>query len=103
MKLSIITINCNNREGLRRTIDSVICQTWKDYEWIIIDGGSTDGSKELIWQYQDHFALWCSGKPDLINEQNGIVCRDFTVEALVLGVKEAMSHNYSSEHIRQDS
>ena len=48
MKLSIITINYNNKAGLQKTIDSVIGQTWKDYEWIIIDGGSTDGSKELI-------------------------------------------------------
>ena len=63
MKLSIITINYNNKAGLQKTIDSVICQTWKDYEWIIIDGGSTDGSKELIEQYQQHFAYWCS-EPD---------------------------------------
>ena len=63
MKLSIITINYNNCQGLQRTIDSVICQTWKDYEWIIIDGGSTDGSKELIEQYKQHFAYWCS-EPD---------------------------------------
>lgn len=63
MKLSIITINYNNREGLKKTIDSVVCQTWRDFEWIIIDGGSTDGSKELIEQYQDHFAYWCS-EPD---------------------------------------
>ncbi len=63
MKLSVITINYNNRAGLQRTIDSVICQTWKDYEWIVIDGGSTDGSKELIEQYQDHFAYWRS-EPD---------------------------------------
>lgn len=63
MTLSIITINYNNRAGLQRTIDSVVCQTWKDYEWIVIDGGSTDGSKELIEQYQDHFAYWCS-EPD---------------------------------------
>lgn len=63
MKLSIITINYNNRAGLQRTIDSVICQTWKDYEWIVIDGGSTDGSKELIEQYQEYFSYWCS-EPD---------------------------------------
>lgn len=48
MKLSIITINFNNRDGLRKTIDSVVSQTWQDFEWIIVDGGSTDGSKELI-------------------------------------------------------
>ena len=63
MKLSIITINYNNKAGLQKTIDSVIGQTWKDYEWIIIDGGSTDGSKELIEQYQQHFAYWRS-EPD---------------------------------------
>lgn len=63
MKFSIITINFNNQAGLQRTIDSIICQTWKDFEWIVIDGGSTDGSKELIEQYQQHFSFWCS-EPD---------------------------------------
>lgn len=63
MTLSIITINYNNRLGLQKTIDSVICQTFTDYEWIVIDGGSTDGSRELIEQYADHFAYWCS-EPD---------------------------------------
>ena len=63
MKLSIITVNYNNKAGLQETINSVLCQTWKDYEWIIIDGGSTDGSRELIEQYQHHFAYWCS-EPD---------------------------------------
>jgi glycosyltransferase involved in cell wall biosynthesis len=63
MKLSIITINYNNCAGLQKTIDSVVAQTWRDFEWIVIDGGSTDGSKELIEKYQDYFAYWCS-EPD---------------------------------------
>lgn len=63
MLLSIITINYNNCSGLKKTIESVICQTFTDYEWIVIDGGSTDGSKELIEQYSDHFSYWCS-EPD---------------------------------------
>ena len=63
MKFSIITINYNNREGLQKTIDSVMAQTWREFEWIIIDGGSCDGSKELIEQYLQHFAYWCS-EPD---------------------------------------
>lgn len=63
MKLSIITINYNNCAGLQKTIDSVVNQTWRDFEWIIIDGGSTDGSKELIEKYQEYFAYWCS-EPD---------------------------------------
>jgi len=63
MKLSIITVNLNNRDGLKRTIDSVVSQTYRDFEWIVIDGGSTDGSKELIEEYSDHFAYWVS-EPD---------------------------------------
>ena len=63
MKLSIITINYNNRVGLLKTIESVIPQTFKDYEWIIIDGGSTDGSRELIEQNAKHFSYWVS-EPD---------------------------------------
>lgn len=63
MILSIITINLNNCKGLQKTIDSVVAQTFKDYEWIIIDGGSTDGSRELIEQYADRFSYWVS-EPD---------------------------------------
>lgn len=66
MKLSIITVNLNNIEGLRKTIDSILCQTWRDYEWLIIDGGSTDDSKELIEQtvaVSPNVSYWCS-EPD---------------------------------------
>lgn len=63
MKLSIITINYNNKTGLQKTIDSVISQTFKDFEWIIIDGGSTDGSKELIENYSQYITYWVS-EPD---------------------------------------
>lgn len=63
MKLSIITVNLNNKDGLQKTIDSVLYQTYKDFEWIVIDGGSTDGSKELIEKYSDHITYWVS-EPD---------------------------------------
>ena len=61
--LSIVTINLNNLEGLQKTIDSVVAQTFKDYEWIIIDGGSMDGSREIIEQNSNHFSYWVS-EPD---------------------------------------
>ncbi len=48
MILSIITINYNNAEGLRKTIESVYSQTFTDFEYIIVDGGSTDGSVDVI-------------------------------------------------------
>lgn len=63
MKLSIITINFNNRDGLRKTIESVVNQTWQEFEYIIIDGGSTDGSVEVIKEYADHIDYWVS-EPD---------------------------------------
>ncbi len=63
MKLSIITVNLNNRAGLQKTIESIITQTFKDYEWIVIDGGSIDGSKELIEHYSDYISYWVS-EPD---------------------------------------
>ncbi|WP_340102804.1 glycosyltransferase family 2 protein [Rhodohalobacter sp. 8-1] len=63
MKLSIITINYNNKTGLIKTVESVIHQTFQDFEYIIIDGGSTDGSKEYIQQMQEHFDYWVS-EPD---------------------------------------
>ena len=63
MKLSIITINFNNLEGLKRTYESVVTQTCQDFEWIVIDGGSIDGSREFIDAHQEKFAFWCS-EPD---------------------------------------
>ena len=62
MKYSIITVNFNNKEGLRRTIESVIHQTYQDFEYIIIDGGSTDGSADIIKGYNDHINYWVSEK-----------------------------------------
>lgn len=63
MKLSIITVNYNDVSGLERTIKSVISQTFHDYEFIIIDGGSTDGSIEVIKKYQEQIDYWVS-EPD---------------------------------------
>ena len=62
-KLSIITINLNNKAGLRKTIRSVVSQTYADYEYILIDGGSTDGSVDVIKEHDDRISYWVS-EPD---------------------------------------
>lgn len=62
MKLSIITINYNNCAGLQATIESVRRQSINDFEYIIIDGGSTDGSKEVILNNKDIVSKWVSEK-----------------------------------------
>ncbi len=56
-KLSIITINRNNADGLRKTMESVFTQTYKDFEYIVVDGASTDGSVEVIKDYVNRFEI----------------------------------------------
>lgn len=68
MKLSIITVNYNDAIGLERTIKSVISQTYHDFEFIIIDGGSTDESVEVIKKYEEHIDYWVS------EHDGGIYC-----------------------------
>lgn len=63
MKYSIITVNYNNKDGLRKTIESVIHQTYRDFEYIVIDGGSTDGSADVLKEYDEKIDYWVS-EPD---------------------------------------
>jgi glycosyltransferase involved in cell wall biosynthesis len=62
VKLSIITSNYNNLEGLQKTLDSVFDQKFIDREYIIIDGGSTDGGKEFIQKHENKLKYWHSYK-----------------------------------------
>lgn len=61
-KISIITINYNNVEGLKKTIQSIVSQSNKAFEYIVIDGGSSDGSKEVIINNEKHITYWVSEK-----------------------------------------
>lgn len=56
-KISIITICYNCKNDLRMTIESVIFQNYSHYEYIVIDGGSTDGTLDIIHEYQDHIDI----------------------------------------------
>lgn len=60
MKLSVITINRNNADGLDKTIQSVINQSCKDFEYIVIDGNSTDHSIDIIKKYNSNINYWVS-------------------------------------------
>ena len=61
--VSIITVVYNGQKYLEQTINSVINQTYKNVEYIIIDGGSTDGTLDIIKQYEKFIAYWVS-EPD---------------------------------------
>lgn len=83
MKLSVITVNYNDRNGLLSTIHSVVGQSFKDYEYIIIDGGSTDGSVEAIRQNGEYITYWVSesdnGIYDAMNKAIKVASGDYCI------------------------
>ncbi len=72
LKISIITPSFNQGEFLEQTIDSVLSQSYENIEYIIIDGGSTDESVDIIKKYARHLKYWTSepdnGQSDAINK-----------------------------------
>jgi len=62
IKISIITINYNDLKGLQKTFNSVVNQSNKEFEYVVIDGGSSDGGKEFLEQNSDKLAYWISEK-----------------------------------------
>lgn len=61
--ISIITVSFNSADTIERTIRSIINQTYPNIEYIIIDGGSTDGTVDIIKKYASKISYWCS-EPD---------------------------------------
>lgn len=76
-KVSVITVTYNCKATIEKTIQNVLKQTYPNIEYIIIDGNSTDGTKEMIERYSDQLACYIS-EPD-----NGIY------DAMNKGVREA--------------
>ena len=79
-KISIITPSYNQGRFLEETIRSVVGQMYPNLEYIIMDGGSTDNSVEIIKKYEKHITYWTSepdkGQADAINKGHNIACGD---------------------------
>lgn len=93
--LSIITINFNNKKGLEKTITSVINQSFADYEYIVIDGGSTDGSVDVVKRYSDKLNYWVS-EPDkgIYNAMNKGIRKASGEYCLFLNSGDRFTSNY---------
>ena len=74
-KLSVISFCLNSSSFLRETIDSVLNQTYKNFEFIIKDGGSTDGTIEILKDYPQ--IRWISEKESTDNPVHEAICRAF--------------------------
>lgn len=108
MKLSIVTINYNNVGGLRKTLASVAAQTYRDIEHIVIDGGSTDGSIEVIKDYVNQLKIedrrlkidWVSEKDNGVYQaMNKGVKRATGDYILVLNSGDVLAASYVTERI----
>jgi glycosyltransferase involved in cell wall biosynthesis len=79
--ISIITVSYNAAATIEQTILSVVNQDFTDYEYIIVDGGSTDGTVDIIKKYHDKIALWVSepdkGIYDAMNKGNRLAKGEF--------------------------
>jgi len=62
LKLSVLTVSCNSRDTIKYTINSVLSQTYNNIEYIIIDGGSTDGTADLVKSYGKNINKFLSEK-----------------------------------------
>src|SRR5690349_21105763 len=74
--ISIVTVVLNAADTLERTIQSVVQQPFRDYEYLILDGGSTDGTLQIVCKYESAIAYWNSepdsGLYDAMNKGVGI-------------------------------
>lgn len=82
-KISVITVVYNDVKGIRHTMESFFAQTWQDKEYIVIDGGSNDGTADVINEYSDRLVYWCSerdnGLYDAMNKGISKVTGDWII------------------------
>lgn len=103
-RVSIITINFNNLSGLEKTVPSVLTQTYDDYEYILIDGASTDGSVAYLDKYNAHFSTLISEKDSgIYNAMNKGIAAATGDYLLFLHSGDALTSNTALQTFIDDS
>ena len=96
MRITIITVCYNRKSTIEKAIKSVLSQNYHDIEYIIIDGNSTDGTKEIIESYRDRLSQYISepdkGMYDAINKGIKLATGD------VIGLIDRKSTRLNSSH-----
>ena len=99
-KISVVTINLNNAKGLASTIESVVNQTYTEIEYHVIDGGSNDGSQEIIKTYSENIDYWISEADNGIYEGMNKGIRQATGEIVCfLNSGDLYQTKYSIENV----
>ncbi len=79
--VTVLTVVYNRKDDLAITIPSVINQTYRNIEYVVVDGGSSDGTLEVIKQYGDELSYWISEKDeglyDAMNKALGLATGDY--------------------------
>lgn len=97
-KISIITVNLNNGNAIRKTLQSVIAQTHTDIEHIVIDGGSDDDSIAIIKEFEKHIAYWISERDNgIYHGMNKGIKRATGKYLLFLNSGDYLANNYVIE------
>jgi len=100
--ISIITVSLNAERYIEQTIQSVSRQTYKNIEYIVVDGGSTDGTIEIINKYRDKIDRFVSEKDEGIaaamNKGVSLATGDYVI---FLHADDFFAHDYSLENVIQ--